>query len=107
MKKQRPGVKLCALVRPEDRERLTDQIFEESTTFGVRFLPVERALLERERVRRARPLGEMVFKIGRRRGRIVSVKPELEDCRRIAADSGVPLKMVIREMERFFSVENR
>lgn len=107
MKKQRPGVKLCALVRPEDRERLTDQIFEESTTFGVRFLPVERALLERERVRRETPLGEMVFKIGRRRGRIVSVKPELEDCRRIAADSGVPLKMVIREMERFFSVENR
>ena len=107
MKKQRPGVKLCALVRPEDRERLTDQIFEESTTFGVRFLPVERALLERERVRRETPLGEMVFKIGRRRGRIVSVKPELEDCRRIAADSGVPLKTVIREMERFFSVENR
>ena len=107
MKKQRPGVKLCALVRPEDRERLTDQIFEESTTFGVRFLPVERALLERERVRRETPLGEMVFKIGRRRGRVMSVKPELENCRRIAADSGIPLKTVIREMERFFSVENR
>ncbi len=107
MKKQRPGVKLCVLAAPSGRERLAELIFEESTTFGIRFFPVEREVLDREPVRLETPLGEAVFKVGRRRGRVLSVKPELEDCRRIAAASGLPLKTVIREMQAFFDAENR
>ena len=36
MKKNRPAYMLTVLCRPEDRERLEDIIFEETTTIGIR-----------------------------------------------------------------------
>src|SRR5690606_27445538 len=36
MKKNRPGVKLTVLCRPEDWTRLSRVIFTETTTFGIR-----------------------------------------------------------------------
>ena len=47
MKKDRPGVLVTALTRPEDRAALTATIFEHSGTFGVRWSPAQRAVLGR------------------------------------------------------------
>jgi uncharacterized protein (TIGR00299 family) protein len=47
MKKDRPGVLLTALARPEDRASLTAVLFGHSGTFGVRWSTVERVVLGR------------------------------------------------------------
>ena len=51
MKKDRPGVLLSVLCRPGDKESLTEMVFAETTTLGVRSYEVQRRALEREIVR--------------------------------------------------------
>ena len=49
MKKGRPGVILHALALSADRERLSEVVFAETTTFGLRVLPCEREYVEERR----------------------------------------------------------
>jgi pyridinium-3,5-bisthiocarboxylic acid mononucleotide nickel chelatase len=92
MKKGRPGVLIQVIAAPEKREELTAVMFRETTTLGVRFSSAERRVQAREWV-------EVLTRHG-----IVRVKaspegfaPEYEDARRIAAESGTPLKQVLAE----------
>ncbi len=94
MKKNRPGVLVTVLVRPEQREAVVDLVFRETTTLGVRFSDVCRERLERELIELDTPLGPVRFKRARRNGRIVNVAPEFEDCARLAAEHGLPVKEV-------------
>lgn len=98
MKKQRPGVKLCVLTRPEERETMLALIFRESTTLGVRIAPLARRSLARRERKVVTPRGEIRVKVAYGAdGGVLSVKPEFEDCRRIAESGGLPLKEVIRD----------
>jgi uncharacterized protein (TIGR00299 family) protein len=94
MKKNRPGTLLTILVRPEHRQLLMDIVFRETTTIGVRYHEVTRERLDREIVAIQTPLGPIRFKIARLGGDIVNAAPEFDDCLRIAADRGLPLKDV-------------
>lgn len=94
MKKQRPGCLLTVLCRPEDRARLTDLVFSETTTFGVRWRASERERLERRHVEVPTPFGPAAVKIGIRAGTITVRSPEYEDCRRLAAQHHVPIREV-------------
>ena len=97
MKKNRPGVLLSVLCRPELRDTMMDLFFQETTTLGVRCYEVLRRSLEREWVPVQTAYGEVRMKVSRRNGRIVNFSPEYEDCRRLAAASSVPLKTVLQE----------
>ncbi len=94
MKKQRPGVLLTVLCRPDSRDRLLDLIFRESTTLGVREHETRRTTLERRVVEIATPYGAVRIKIGRWRGDDVTLAPEMEDCIARAGDHGVPVRTV-------------
>ncbi len=50
MKKNRPGTLLTVVGRPADRRRLTDLVFRETTTIGVRYHDLARECLDREMV---------------------------------------------------------
>jgi len=93
MKKGRPGTLLRVLARPEDRETLVETIFAETSTLGLRTYTAERRVQARHWVDVETPHGKVRIK--------VSVEgayaPEYEDCRRVAQESGVPLKDVIAE----------
>jgi len=104
MKKSRPGTLLVAIARDADTAALEAVFFRETTTFGVRRHAVSRTALEREVVRVVTPHGDVGVKIGRYRGALVSATPEYEDCRRIAAASGVPLKTVQEAAQRAATV---
>ncbi|OFW11277.1 MAG: TIGR00299 family protein [Acidobacteria bacterium RIFCSPLOWO2_02_FULL_59_13] len=97
MKKNRPGVLLSVLCRPEQRDAVTELFFEETTTLGVRGHEVFRRALEREWMPVATPYGEVRVKVSRQDGHIQNFSPEFEDCRRLAAESDVPLKKVLQE----------
>ena len=97
MKKNRPGVLLSVLCRPEQRDAVTELFFAETTTLGVRGHEVFRRALEREWIPVATPYGEVRVKVSRENGRVHNFSPEFEDCRRLAAENAVPLKKVLQE----------
>jgi uncharacterized protein (TIGR00299 family) protein len=94
MKKNRPGTLLTIIAPPHARERLAALVFTESTSIGVRYREMMRECLDREIVMVETPLGSVRFKIARRGGAILNASPEFDDCARIAAERGVPLKDV-------------
>jgi uncharacterized protein (TIGR00299 family) protein len=97
MKKNRPGQLLTVLCEPAAADRLTDLIFRETTTIGVRNYTARRRTLEREHVAVETPHGPVRIKVSRCNGHILNASPEYEDCRRIAGEKKVPLKQVLAE----------
>jgi uncharacterized protein (TIGR00299 family) protein len=94
MKKNRPGTLLTIVARPGQRERLTSTVFRETTTIGVRYREMMRECLDRDVVTVETPLGPVRIKIARRDGQVLNASPEFDDCARIAAETGRPLKDV-------------
>ena len=95
MKKNRPGVLLTILCEQAHAARLMDLVFRETTTIGVRTYDVRRKVLDRELVPVETPFGEVRMKISRMNGSVLNATPEYEDCQRLAAEKGIPLKQVI------------
>jgi pyridinium-3,5-bisthiocarboxylic acid mononucleotide nickel chelatase len=94
MKKNRPGTLVTVLAPPDRREALAGIVFRESTTIGVRYHDVQRERLARELVPIETPLGTIRFKVARRDGTVVNASPEFDDCVRVAAERGLPVKDV-------------
>ena len=105
MKKNRPGMLLTVLCRPEDKNRLTQLIFAETTTLGVRMRRETRATLARRHVAVQTRWGEVRMKLAGINGSISNYAPEYEDCRRIAEQQRVPLKTVMQEATRVYLEE--
>jgi uncharacterized protein (TIGR00299 family) protein len=96
MKKNRPGTLLTVLCKPEDAAKLTQLVFTETTTLGVRQRLEQRQVLARRWVTVPTPWGEVRMKIASMNGTVTNYAPEYEDCRRIAAEQQVPLKTVMQ-----------
>jgi uncharacterized protein (TIGR00299 family) protein len=94
MKKSRPATLLRVLAAPGDRQRLATIVFAETTTIGLRWLVERRMVLAREERSVETPWGAVRVKIARAPDGTVNVAPEFEDCRRIAIERGVALKVV-------------
>jgi pyridinium-3,5-bisthiocarboxylic acid mononucleotide nickel chelatase len=97
MKKNRPGTLLTVLCKPEDTARITQLIFAETTTLGVRRREETRQTLARRWQNVRTSWGEVRIKIASMNGTITNYAPEYEDCRLIAAEHRVPLKQVMGE----------
>lgn len=93
MKKGRPATLLRVLARPEERENLAQVIFAETSTLGLRMYTAERRVRERRWMEVETPHGRIRMKISGEG----AYAPEYDDCRRIAHESGVPLKQIIAE----------
>jgi uncharacterized protein (TIGR00299 family) protein len=94
MKKNRPGTLMTIVARPEHREQLTDLVFRESTTIGVRYQEMSRDCLDREMVTVTTAAGLVRFKVARRSGQIVNAQPEFDDLAKLAAEQSIPIKEV-------------
>src|SRR5215469_6260740 len=97
MKKNRPGTLLTVLSKPEAAANLAQIIFAETTTLGVRRREEKRQVLGRKWQTVSTHFGAVRIKIASMNGTVTSYAPEYEDCRRIAAEHRVPLKMVMQE----------
>jgi hypothetical protein len=94
MKKNRPGVTLTVLCEPEARAAMADILFAETSTLGLRYTAWQRLCLERNWLEVMTEYGALRVKVGRQDGRVRTVAPEFEDCRRAAERTGAPLKEV-------------
>jgi hypothetical protein len=97
MKKNRPAVLLSALCRPEDADDLAALLLRETSTLGVRRRAVERTIAERQMVQVQTRWGPVRCKVKLLDGAPVSIKPEHDDCARIARSQGLPLDSVVNE----------
>ena len=102
MKKNRPGTLLSVMCKPEDAGKLTQLIFTETTTLGVRRRDEVRQTLARRWENVRTQWGEVRIKIASMNGTVTNYAPEYEDCRRIASEHHVPLKAVMQEATRIY-----
>ncbi len=100
MKKHRPGVLLSVLTRPEQADSLVGLLFAETTTLGVRRLPVDRYALARTFETVETPYGPVKVKVATLPDGSRRAKPEYEACRRLAEAAKVPLQRVIAEAQK-------
>ena len=106
MKKNRPGTLLTVVARPAERARMTDIIFRETTTIGLRHYDVDRECLQREIITVGTPIGPVRFKVARRDGRVMNAVPEFDDCAKLAAANNLPVKEVQAIAARAYSSQS-
>ena len=94
MKKNRPAIKVGVLVDAKYFEEVSRVLFEETTTIGIRYYPVDRKVAVREFKNVTTELGTAQVKISSVDGMVTNVMPEYEECKKIAREAGVPLKRV-------------
>jgi uncharacterized protein (TIGR00299 family) protein len=97
MKKNRRGTLVTILCRPEMVTSLSELLFRETTTIGLRWRLDNRFTLERNFICAKTRFGEISCKVATQGGELVNVMPEYEECKRIAIDQKVPLKTVLEE----------
>jgi uncharacterized protein (DUF111 family) len=93
MKKNRPGSLLSVIARPEDCERLAQIVLDETTTLGLRVYSAERRVKARHTIEIDTARGRVRIKVSQDG----SFAPEYDDCRRLAIETGVPLKVILAE----------
>ena len=99
MKKGRPGVKLCCICRPEEREQMAQLMLRHTSSLGVRMQEMERRTLERGSETIRTRYGELEIKRGWGEG-LHKAKPEYESAARLAREKDVPLAEVMNEALR-------
>ena len=94
MKKNRPAHTLSLLVPYKLIDTISAVIMRETTSIGVRFYAVDRKIATRT-LQEVQVAGYPVqVKYSCYAGQQVNAMPEYEDCKRVAAQTGLPLKEV-------------
>lgn len=102
MKKGRPGTLISILCDAGRLDGVRDTLYRETTTIGLRYFPVHREKLQRQLRTVDSPWGPIQIKEIIRDGRRERV-PEYEECRRIARQSGQPLRDIYEQVRGFLS----
>jgi uncharacterized protein (TIGR00299 family) protein len=101
-KKNRPVQVVHVITGPAEYQKLLAILMEETGTLGVRVLDQPRLVAERTREARRVAVGGRAFEVRVKTstvdGRVIAVKPEFEDLRRIAIELGRPLRSVDDEI---------
>ncbi len=96
MKKSRPAIKLSILCRRSERDELIRTVLQETTSIGVRYCEMSRAVLGRRYMQVVTKYGKVRIKVSGE-GKDKKFMPEYEDCKKIAREKVVPLLRVIEE----------
>ena len=98
MKKNRPGVQVQVIARPDQKDRLVQLMVQETTTLGIRFRYTQRIVLGRSNEDIESPWG----KIGVKRviqDEVTRLVPEYDVCREIALRHNIPLRKIYQWIE--------
>ncbi|MBK7627398.1 MAG: nickel pincer cofactor biosynthesis protein LarC [Bacteroidales bacterium] len=98
MKKGRPGIVLNVICETESADTLKNIIFTESTSLGIRTFPFRKDTLVRKLETIHTTFGEVRIKRSYFEEKEVSAKPEYDDCKKIASDTGIPLKEIYNKI---------
>lgn len=101
-KKNRPGHLLRVITKPADSRTVSEAIIRETGTLGVRMLPyVHRNIAERKIIPLEMEIAgikvKIRIKVGTMGEEIINIAPEFEDAKKIAEETGIPLKNVVKK----------
>jgi uncharacterized protein (TIGR00299 family) protein len=104
MKKGRTGVQLTVLSSPDLAPAMRELLLRETTTIGLRWRLENKMALAREFVEVKTAWGKVRIKIARwPSGEVSNTSPEYEDCRSLARQHAVPLKLVMQDAMRAYA----
>lgn len=98
MKKNRPGVQVQVIGRPDRKNALMEIMVQETTTLGIRFRYSQRMVLERNQEEVESPWGRISVKRVIQ-GESTRLVPEYDVCREIALKNHIPLQDVYQWIE--------
>lgn len=102
MKKGRPATLLSILSEKDKVQELIEIVFAETTTLGLRFQEVTRRKLPRKTRLIRTPWGKVHVKVATLGEKVIKMMPELDDCKRIAEESGLPLAKILDTVHKIF-----
>lgn len=105
MKKSRPGHLLSVVTKIDKLSDIKKLLFQETTTLGLRINRIARSTLKREIKEVTLPQGKVRVKVSSGPDGIVNRVPEYEDCKKIAVETGIPLKDIIELAKKFSPAE--
>jgi uncharacterized protein (TIGR00299 family) protein len=94
MKKMRPGTILNVLCSNEAVDNVKDIIFTRTPTIGLREKLIRKNVLRREFETIDTEFGKIQLKKCFYKNKLVNAKPEYEDCKQLASENNVPLKVI-------------
>jgi len=107
MKKNRLATKLTLLTESNKIETITSLVFEETSSIGLRYFPVQREVLKRKKIN-VKVMGENIsIKIAEYKGKLINVQPEFSDCKKAADKKNKPLKKIMEMALNEFLSQNK
>lgn len=94
MKKNRPAIKVSVLCPTALEQELVNCLLSESTTIGVKRQKIEKTVLKREAYTIDTHYGKVTLKKVYLPNGSIRTKPEFEDLRRIAKQTGEPIAVI-------------
>lgn len=91
MKKNRPGILITLITRPEAADVLAHKLMLESGSLGVRYRLQHRYTVPRAESRLDTPWGPVRIKIAQYNNESIRIKPEFDDVQSIALRNNLPL----------------
>ena len=105
MKKNRPAYLLTVLCHPDDRERMEQIIYAETTAIGIRHAIMQRSILHRETDQKKSSFGKVAVKrLQKEQGKVLTL--EYDSVAAIARSTGLPFRDVYRSIELELSGKN-
>ncbi|HEY9245760.1 MAG TPA: nickel insertion protein, partial [Candidatus Methanoperedens sp.] len=105
MKKGRSGQIIQVIVKPEFSASIARKIIEETGSLGIRIIPVKHRLISaREMDKVEITIDSRIFQVAVKiardlHGSLLNISAEFDECKKIAAESGLPVRDVIRLTE--------
>ncbi|MFX1354630.1 MAG: nickel pincer cofactor biosynthesis protein LarC, partial [Promethearchaeota archaeon] len=102
-KKNRPSHIIKVLCHPENSFELIETILKELGTLGVRFNTIRRVCIDREIIKAKIQAQEKTYDVSYKISyymtdeykKIVNIKPEYEDLKKISVETGIPVKELL------------
>lgn len=100
MKRGRPATKVSVICAAGTRAEIEEVFIENTTTLGVRALPIDRTKAGRRVETVVTRWGDVRVKLKIWKGRVLDATPEYADCLAIARQTGMPIKLIYGEAVR-------
>ena len=94
MKKNRPATMVSVIAATARRETIEGILLRETTTFGVRAVPIVRVKSDRGHETVQTPFGPVRRKRKEWRGELLDAIPEYDDCAALARAQNVPFRLI-------------
>lgn len=100
MKKNRPAIMISVLCTKEKEEFFKELLFKETSTFGIKSIPIKKSVLKRKVEEVETSFGKVRIKRGLYNNEVIKSKVEFEDVLKISKENGLLLMEVYKQIEK-------